>query len=82
MVSTAVQKISVIKGAPARPMDLTTCRERSTGITRILGDVVEITPPRPIRDAKGTLCSDQLRKIAEKHSPPQSWLEGDEEQLF
>lgn len=44
--------------------------------------VVVFDPPRPVADAKGSLGNDELEKLAAKRQPPESWYEGEEEQLF
>lgn len=82
MATATIQSVKVIKVAPATPMDVGSCHDRPMGITRILGTVEVVNPPRPIPDARGTLSNERLKAIAEKHQPPQEWYEGEEEQLF
>jgi hypothetical protein len=48
----------------------------------VLSPIEALTPPEPIPDAKGSLNHQQLGELAQKHQPPTSWYEGDEEQLF
>jgi hypothetical protein len=56
--------------------------EYITGPVFRLPPMEMLSPPRPITDAKGSLSNEQLRKIAETNQPPQSWHDGDEEQVF
>jgi hypothetical protein len=48
----------------------------------VLSAANRLNPPEPIPDAKGSLNHQQLGELAQKHQPPMSWFEGDEEQLF
>jgi hypothetical protein len=48
----------------------------------ILPAVEVYDPPRPLPDAKGSVSNAELRELAKKNQPPQSWFEGEEEQLF
>lgn len=48
----------------------------SSGPVFVLPPMKMLEPPQPI-DAKGSLSNDELRKIAEKHAPPQSWHDDD-----
>ena len=36
----------------------------------------------PASDAENSISNERLMELAEKHQPPRSWYEGEEEQLF
>ena len=48
---------------------------------QFLPQMIVCDPPQPI-DARGSLSNDELREIAQKNVPPQTWFDGDEEQVF
>ena len=41
-----------------------------------------LDPPEQLSDAARSLSNEQLRSLAEGCQPPQSWFDGDEENIF
>jgi hypothetical protein len=76
MATAIKQNVTVVK-ANLPPDQMTF----AAGNTYIFPPVVVCDPPVPI-DSKGSRSNAELREIAKNRIPPQSWFEGDEEQVF
>lgn len=81
-MTTTAEKYTKAISRKGKSVAVEVRRVRNMSITRVAKPLVQLDPPQPIRDAKGSLTNVELRKLAEKHQPPSSWHEGEEEQLF
>ena len=78
MATATTQSVQVAK---QRRLEVDNCAYLA-GSVHFSEPVSVFDPPRPITDAKGSRSNDELEKLAAKRQPPESWYEGEEEQLF
>lgn len=82
MTTTAGKYAKVVSFPSRKSVGVGIGVRKHMSITRVAKPVVQLNPPIPIPDAKGSLSNAKLRRLAKKRQPPSSWYEGEEEQLF